>query len=629
MCRDHDTDLRLEGCLLSCQCRAVAFILGISAYYHDAAVALVKDGVIVAAAQEERFTRIKHDPGFPAQAIACCLRQAGITAGDLDYVAFYEKPLLKFDRLLETYLAHAPVGFRSFRMAMPVWLQQKLHISREIRRELGGAYRKRVVFPEHHESHAASAFFPSPFETAAIVTMDGVGEWTTTSIGTGTGNRIRISREIRFPHSLGLLYSAFTYYCGFKVNSGEYKLMGLAPYGEPKYAAIIREHLIDLREDGSFRLDLRYFHYCQGLTMTNDRFARLFGGPPRQPESELTQREMDIAASIQAVTEEAMMRICVSARKETGLQDLCLAGGVALNCVGNGRILREAGFEKIWIQPAAGDAGGALGAALFTSHQLLELPREPRELDSQSGSLLGDAHTPDEIQDQLNELGLAYHHHPDQEILLREVATHLEQGRVVGWFQGRMEFGPRALGSRSILGDPRDTEMQSRMNLKIKFRESFRPFAAAVLREDAADFFEIDADQESPYMLLVTKVRESKRLPAGTLATGFDRLHQARSVVPAVTHVDHSCRIQTVDAVRNPRFHRLLEWFKASTGCPMLVNTSFNVRGEPIVRTPAEACRCFLQTGMDALVLENFLLLKEEQPARSFSPNHQQTFAPD
>lgn len=607
----------------------MALILGISAFYHDSAAALVRDGVIVAAAQEERFTRIKHDDRFPAQAVASCLRHAGITAEDLDYVAFYEKPLLKFDRLLETYLAHAPLGFRSFRMAMPVWFHQKLHLSREIRRELGGAYRKRIIFPEHHESHAASAFFPSPFESAAIVTMDGVGEWTTTSIGTGTGNRIRISREIRFPHSLGLLYSAFTYYCGFKVNSGEYKLMGLAPYGEPRYAALIREHLIDLREDGSFRLDMRYFNYCQGLTMTNDRFASLFGGAPRQPESELTQREMDIAASIQAITEEAMLRICKSAREQTGMRNLCLAGGVALNCVGNGRILREAGFDRIWIQPASGDAGGALGAALFTSHQLLDQPREPREPDSQSGSLLGASLAQGEIQNKLDELGAAYRHPPDQETLLRETSSHLEQGRVIGWFQGRMEFGPRALGSRSILGDPRDKDMQSRMNLRIKFRESFRPFAAAVLREDAADYFEIGADQESPYMLLVTKVREDKRLPAETPATGIERLRQSRSVVPAVTHVDHSCRIQTVDAVRNPRFHRLLEIFKASTGCPMLVNTSFNVRGEPIVCTPAEAYRCFLETGMNVLVIGDFLLLKEEQPARSDTPNRREAFAPD
>lgn len=581
------------------------------------------------AAQEERFTRIKHDARFPSQAIASCLRHAGITAEDLDYVAFYEKPLLKFDRLLETYLAHAPVGFRSFRMAMPVWMHQKLHLSREIRRELGGAYRKRVIFPEHHESHAASAFFPSPFESAAIVTMDGVGEWTTTSIGTGTGNRMRIDREIRFPHSLGLLYSAFTYYCGFKVNSGEYKLMGLAPYGEPKYTAVIREHLIDLREDGSFRLDMRYFNYCQGLTMTNARFASLFGGPPREPESELTQREMDIAASIQAVIEEAMLRICKVAREETGLSNLCLAGGVALNCVGNGRILREAGFEKIWIQPASGDAGGALGAALFTSHQLLDQPRKPRKPDSQSGSLLGAIHAHAEIHNKLDELGAVYRQFSDQEALLRKTSSHLEQGRVVGWFHGRMEFGPRALGSRSILGDPRDKEMQSRMNLKIKFRESFRPFAASVLREDAADYFEIGADQESPYMLLVTKVRKDKRLPAETPATGIDRLRLARSVIPAVTHVDHSCRIQTVDAVRNPRFHRLLEIFKASTGCPMLVNTSFNVRGEPIVCTPADAYRCFMETGMDVLVIDGFLLIKEEQPARSDTPNHREVFAPD
>ncbi len=605
-------------------------VLGISAYFHDSAAALVRDGVILAAAQEERFTRIKHDARFPAKAIASCLHCAGITADDVDYVTFYEKPLLKFDRLIETYLAYAPAGFRSFRLALPVWLNQKLHLAREIRRELGGAYRKRVIFPEHHESHAASAFFPSPFDSAAIVTMDGVGEWTTTSIGAGTGNRIRIHREIRFPHSLGLLYSAFTYYCGFKVNSGEYKLMGLAPYGEPRFASLIREHLIDLRDDGSFRLDMRFFRYCQGLTMTNEPFANLFGGPPRQPESELTQRHMDIAASIQAITEEAMLRICKAAREETGMKNLCLAGGVALNCVGNGRILREAGFDRIWIQPAAGDAGGALGAALFTSHQLLNESREPRENDSQSGSLLGPSYSSEGTRETLDELGAVYHHCLDEDAILPDVASHLEQGRVVGWFQGRMEFGPRALGSRSILGDPRDEAMQSRMNLKIKFRESFRPFAAAVLREDAADYFEIECDQESPYMLLVTKVRESKRLPAKgpTTATGFDRLREPRSVVPAVTHVDYSCRIQTVDAQRNPRFHRLLEIFKASTGCPMLVNTSFNVRGEPIVCTPAEAYRCFLSTGMDVLVIENFVLLKAEQPTQAASATPQ-NFGPD
>jgi carbamoyltransferase len=607
----------------------VATILGISAYYHDSAAALVRDGIIIAAAQEERFTRVKHDHCFPSKSIACSLEQAGITAADLDYVAFYDKPLLKFDRLLETYLAYAPSGFRSFSKAMPLWIHQKLHLAKEIRRELGGAYRKRIIFPEHHESHAASAFFPSPFDSAAIVTMDGVGEWTTTSMGTGTGNRIEITREIRFPHSLGLLYSAFTYYCGFKVNGGEYKLMGLAPYGEPKYASLIRDHLIDLREDGSFRLNMAYFNYCQGLTMTNGRFSRLFGGPPRQPESELTQRDMDIAASIQTVTEEAMLRICRSARQETGMRNLCLAGGVALNCVGNGRILREAGFENVWIQPASGDAGGALGAALFTSHQLLETPRQPSAPDSQHGSLLGHSHSDEEIRATLDKLGAIYRHEPVQETLLNEAVSHLAQGRVVGWFQGRMEFGPRALGSRSILGDPRDRGMQSRMNLKIKFRESFRPFAAAVLREDAADYFEIGRDQESPYMLLVTKVREDKRLPADTPASGIDKLQQPRSVIPAVTHVDHSCRIQTVDAVRNPRLHHLLEMFKASTGCPMLVNTSFNVRGEPIVCTPADAYRCFLETDMDAMVIGNFLLLKEAQPSATGTPLPRKTFAPD
>lgn len=607
----------------------MAIILGISAYYHDSAVALVKDGLILAAAQEERFTRIKHDHSFPSKSVACCLKQAGIGAADLDYVAFYDKPLLKFDRLLESYLAYAPSGFRSFCKAMPLWIHQKLHLAEEIRRELGGAYRKRIIFPEHHESHAASAFFPSSFDSAAIVTMDGVGEWATTSMGIGIGNRIEITKEIRFPHSLGLLYSAFTYYCGFKVNGGEYKLMGLAPYGEPKHASLIRDHLIDLREDGSFRLNMDYFNYCQGLTMTNERFARLFGGQPRQPESALTQRDMDIAASIQAVTEEAMLRICMTARRESGMRNLCLAGGVALNCVGNGRILRESGFENVWIQPASGDAGGALGAALFTSHQLLETPREPSVPDSQLGSLLGPSHSDEEIRATLDALGAIYRHEPDQEALLGEAVTQLAQGRVVGWFQGRMEFGPRALGSRSILGDPRDKGMQSRMNLKIKFRESFRPFAAAVLREDATDYFEIGRDQESPYMLLVTKVREDKRLPADTSATGIDKLHQLRSLIPAVTHVDHSCRIQTVDAVRNPRFHRLLEMFKASTGCPMLVNTSFNVRGEPIVCTPTDAYRCFLETDMDAMVIGNFLLLKEAQHSLTGISNPRKTFALD
>ncbi len=602
-------------------------VLGISGLYHDSAAALVSDGVIVAAAQEERFSRKKHDPRFPVHAINYCLEAAQLEARDLSAIVYYENPMLVMDRIVRSVVDAGERGLKLWQDGAPSQLGTKLFIEQLVRRELQCDVP--VLYGEHHVSHAASAFYPSPFDEAAILTIDGVGEWATTTLATGGPEGLRLLEEIRFPHSIGLLYSAITQYCGFKVNSGEYKLMGLAPYGEPKYAALIREHLIDLREDGSFRLDMRYFQYCQGLTMTNDRFAGLFGGPPRQPESDLTQREMDIAASIQAVTEEAMLRVCISARKETGLRNLCLAGGVALNCVGNGRVLREAGFENIWIQPAAGDAGGALGAALFTSHQLLDLPRKLREPDAQNGSLLGDAHAPGDIQARLKELGLVYHHHPDPEILLRQVATLLEQGRVVGWFQGRMEFGPRSLGCRSILGDPRDRGMQSRMNLKIKFRESFRPFAAAVLQEDAADYFEIAADQESPYMLLVTKVREAKRLPADTPATGFDRLHQARSVVPAVTHVNHSCRIQTVDAVRNPRFHRLLELFKASTGCPMLVNTSFNVRGEPIVRTPAEACRCFLQTGMDALVIEDMLLLKEEQPARSVFSDHREVFAPD
>jgi carbamoyltransferase len=588
-------------------------ILGISGFYHDSAAALVVDGKIVAAAQEERFTRIKHDPGFPQQAIDYCLNEAGLAPGDLDYVGFYDKPLLKFDRLLHTYLAYAPVGFHSFTKAIPQWLKQKLHLPRELRRELKGEYRKRFVFPEHHESHAASAFFPSPFEEAAILTVDGVGEWATATIGIGRGHRIELTHELRFPHSLGMLYTAFTYFCGFRVNSGEYKLMGLAPYGEPKYAELIREKLLDLKEDGSFRMEMSYFNYCQGLTMTSPKLHRLFGGPPRRPESPITQREMDVAASIQAVTEEIMLRMARWTQRQTGMNRLCLAGGVALNCVANGRILREGPFEELWIQPAAGDAGGALGTALFIWHQLLEKPRRPQSPDAQRGSLLGPAYSDEEVRACLDGHQAMYSVCNNGEELCERVAGLLAEGNVVGWMQGRMEFGPRALGNRSILGDPRSPEMQARMNLKIKFRESFRPFAPAVLRERASEYFELD--QESPYMLLVADVTEQHRLSCTPPElTGLDRRKLVLSDVPAITHVDHSARVQTVDAGRNPRFHRLLSAFERQTGCPLLINTSFNIRGEPIVCTPEDAYRCFLATNMDVLVIGNHILLKRDQP---------------
>lgn len=597
-------------------------ILGISAFYHDSAAALVVDGRIVAAAQEERFTRVKHDRRFPMQAIDFCLAKAGLEPGQLDYVAFYEKPLLKFERLLETYLAFAPAGFASFLRAIPVWLREKLHLPREIRTGLGHSYRRRIVFPEHHESHAASAFFPSPFEAAAILTLDGVGEWSTTSVGVGRGHRIELSHEMRFPHSLGLLYSAFTYYTGFRVNSGEYKLMGLAPYGRPRYANVIREHLVDIRDDGSFRMDQSYFHYCQGLTMTSRKFHRLFGGPPRRPESPLTQREMDIAASIQVVTEDIMLRCARFAHERSGcLGNLVLAGGVALNCVGNGRLLREGPFESVWIQPAAGDAGGALGAALFVWHQLLEKPRQPEAGDSMQGGFLGPAFSSEAIRRLLDADGLRYHRHPDEAELVGRAAALLADGSVVGWFQGRMEFGPRALGARSILGDPRRPDMQATMNLKIKFRESFRPFAPSVLLDRAPEWFDLPAGQESPSMLLVAPVRESHRVAlAPELQRQMEsdpdlcrRVNVVRSTIPAVTHVDLSARIQTVDERRTPRFFRLLRAFEALTGCPVLTNTSFNIRGEPIVCTPEDACRCFLATDMDVLVLEDCVLLKEEQ----------------
>ena len=590
-------------------------ILGISAFYHDSAAALVRDGEIVAAAQEERFTRVKHDSRFPLHAVNYCLQAAGLTPEQLDHVVFYEKPLLKFERLLETYLAYAPRGFGQFLAGLPVWLKQKLHLPREMDKALEHRYKGRYVFTEHHESHAASAFFPSPFEEAAILTMDGVGEWATASFGVGRGNKVQLSHELDFPHSLGLLYSAFTYFTGFKVNSGEYKLMGLAPYGEPKYYDLIVEKLLDLKPDGSLRLNMIYFGYCHTMVMTNREFDGLFGGPPRKPESPLTQREMDIAASIQAVTEEAMLRATRHVHEQTGMKNLALAGGVALNCVANGRILRETPVENLWIQPAAGDAGGALGAALFVWYQLLGNQRQVEGRDTQRASLLGPAYADEHIRQVLDARGAEYHTFPDESALITKVADLIDEGKVIGWFQGRMEFGPRALGSRSIIGDARSQEMQSTMNLKIKFRESFRPFAPCVLREDVAEYFKMRPQEDSPYMLLVAPIREDKRVDSQPSSLkGLDKLKVKRSVVPAITHVDYSARIQTVDAERHPRLHRLMTAFKQKTGCPVIINTSFNIRGEPIVCSPEDAYRCFLATNMDVLVLENQILYKQEQP---------------
>ena len=598
----------------------VARILGISAFYHDSAAALVVEDRIVAAAQEERFSRKKHDPRFPKLAIEYCLKEAGLRPDDLDYIAFYEKPLVKFERLLETYLAYVPKGFPSFRMAIPVWMREKLHMKRTILSELQGAKKARLVFTDHHESHAASAFFPSPYDGAAILTLDGVGEWTTTTWGVGEGNRISLKKHIPFPHSIGLLYSAFTYYCGFKVNSGEYKLMGLAPYGRPIYADKIREHLLDLRDDGSFWLDQTYFNYCQGLTMTGPKFDALFGAPARKPESMLEQRHMDLAASIQNVTEEAVLRMGRMIHRETGMKNLVLAGGVALNCVANGKLLREGPFDSLWIQPAAGDAGGALGAALFVCHQLLEGGRKPGVTDLQFGSLLGPAFKDDEVREYVQQAGLPFHHYPDETALLDAVARILAEGKIVGWFHGRMEFGPRALGARSIIGDSRNATMQANMNLKIKFRESFRPFAPIVLQERAAEIFEMKPGEESPYMLIVADVAGNKRtqltdddqLVMSQSADLCERVNVARSQIPAVTHVDYSARLQTVDHIRNPRLHSMLAQFNKLTGCPVLVNTSFNVRGEPIVCTPEDALRCFMATEMDVLVLENCVVLKSQ-----------------
>jgi carbamoyltransferase len=593
-------------------------ILGLSAYYHDSAAALLVDGRVVAAAQEERFTRIKHDSRFPKNAVDYCLSEGGLAPEDIDHVVFYEKPFLKFERLLETYLSVAPLGFRSFDMAMPLWIHEKLRLPSQINSGLGGRYKRRFVFPEHHESHAASAFFPSPFEEAAILTLDGVGEWATATLGHGAGNRITLSHEMRFPHSLGLLYSAFTYFCGFKVNSGEYKLMGLAPFGEPRYAGVILEKLMDLKDDGSFRLDLSYFNYCSGLTMTSHKFDGLFGGPPRKAESPITQRESDLAASIQKVTETVMLRTAHHLHVLSGSKNLCLAGGVALNCVGNGKILRESPFEKLWIQPASGDAGGALGAALFVWYQLLENERRPSLPDGQCGSLLGPACKLDETERMLKEKRAVYRHYTGGDGLCTEVAKLVADGKVIGWVQGRMEFGPRALGARSILGDARNPEMQRLMNLKIKFRESFRPFAPIVLRDRVHEYFEMEPGTDSPYMLLVAQVRLEKRLPrADAKAKGLDQIHEPRSAIPAVTHVDDSARVQTVDRERNPRLTELLEAFAGITGCPVMINTSFNIRGEPIVCTAADAYRCFMTTNIDVLVIDDFLLLKDEQPGTS------------
>jgi carbamoyltransferase len=592
-------------------------ILGISAFYHDAAAAIVVNGEIVAAAQEERFTRRKHDQRFPLEAVRYCLSEAGLSAADLDYVAFYEKPLVKFERLIETYSALAPAGFSAYLTALQPWLHSKLHLPRELQSSLPG-YRRPIVFTDHHESHAASAFFPSPFEEAAILTLDGVGEWATTTLGHGRGNRISLTHEIRFPHSLGLLYSAFTYYTGFRVNSGEYKVMGLAPYGEPRFAPAMREHLIHIRDDGSFWMDQSYFNYCAGMTMTSAKFHALFGGPPRDPESPVTQRDMDLAASVQVVCEEVMLKCARHLHSLTKSRNLVMAGGVALNCVGNGRILRDGPFEKVWIQPAAGDAGGALGAALMTWHQVLSHPRTPAPHDSLRGSYLGPSYGNRDVQSFLDATGARYHTFDDETALLERVADLLAAEKVIGWMQGRTEFGPRALGARSILGDPRSTKMQQVMNLKIKFREGFRPFAPSVLRERAGDYFDLPHDHDSPYMLLVAPVRDDKRM-AGSAErmqglAGIERLNVVRSVVPSITHVDFSARVQTVTAEANGRYYRLIKAFERRTGCPILVNTSFNVRGEPIVCTPADAYRCFMGTHLDALVIENTLLLKDEQP---------------
>ncbi|MGB5258889.1 MAG: carbamoyltransferase [Gammaproteobacteria bacterium] len=610
-------------------------ILGISAYYHDSAAALVSDGEIVAAAQEERFSRKKHDARFPSGAINSCLELGGIQLADVDEVVFYDKPMVKFERLLETYLSYAPHGFRSFVAAMPVWLKEKLYLKSTLKKELaalGGLKEKELpalLFAEHHQSHAASAFYPSPFERAAVLCLDGVGEWATTSVWLGDGNKLIPQWELDFPHSLGMLYSAFTYYTGFRVNSGEYKLMGLAPYGEPKYVDLILEHLIDLKEDGTFRLNMDYFNYATGLTMTNKRFARLFGAPARTPETRIAQKEMDIARSIQAVTEEVVLRLARTVQAELDTDYLCMAGGVALNCVANGRILREGPFKDIWIQPAAGDAGGALGAALITWHEYHDQPRTVNAHDAMAGSYLGPRYADSEIKAQLDAKGAVYEK-LDPAAMPARLSEILADEKVVGWFQGRMEFGPRSLGGRSIIGDPRSEKMQSVMNLKIKYRESFRPFAPAVLAEDVGEYFELD--RPSPYMLIVAPVQEKLRIDMTDEQQklfGIEKLNIRRSQIPAITHVDYSARVQTVHNETNPRFHEVLEKFKDRTGCSVLVNTSFNVRGEPIVCTPEDAYRCFMRTEMDYLVIEDYLLAKPDQPVVEKDDSWKEEFALD
>jgi len=587
-------------------------ILGISAFYHDSAACLVQDGQIVAAAQEERFSRKKHDFSFPRHAIDYCVNEAGLDLNQIDIVAFYDKPFIKFERILDTYLTYAPVGIQSFIKAMPLWIKQKLWMKSFIKDELN--YNGKIIFPEHHESHASSAFFPSPFQEAAFLTMDGVGEWATASYGIGRDNHVEIHADIQFPHSLGLLYSAFTYYIGFKVNSGEYKVMGLAPYGEPTYKDLILSELIDLKRDGSFKMNMQYFNYCAGLTMTNKKFNRLFGGPPRKPESKLTQRDMDLARSVQDVTEEIMMRMARHVHRETGLQNICLAGGVALNCVGNGKILRDGPFKNIWIQPAAGDAGGALGAALFTWHQYFDNPRKANgRTDVQQGSYLGPRYSETEIKHYLEENKISWFRLSDDEIP-EKIADLINDEKVIGWFQGRMEFGPRALGSRSIIGDARSVKMQEIMNLKIKFRESFRPFAPSVLFDKLSDYF--DLDRESPYMLLVAPVKNDIRREMSNQEKnyfGLQKLHVTRSTVPAITHVDYSARIQSVHQNTNPLFYKTIKKFDEKYGCPVIINTSFNVRGEPIVCSPQDAYLCFMRTNMDYLIMGNYLLEKAVQ----------------
>ena len=602
------------------------YILGISAYYHDSAACLIDDGEIIAAAQEERFTRIKYDANFPVNAITYCLAEANLKPDKIDYIVFYDKPFLKFERLLETYLAFAPRGFQNFVTSVPIWVKEKLFQKSLITKSLRDLWGKeidwteRLLFSEHHLSHAASAFFPSPFNEAAVLTMDGVGEWSTTSLAIGHGNELSVHKEINFPHSLGLLYSAFTYYAGFKVNSGEYKLMGLAPYGEPKYSNLIKENLIDIKEDGSFALDLNFFNYCTGLTMTNEKFNILFGGVPRNPETEISQRDMDIAASIQKVTEEVLIKLVKGVAKTSGQKNLCLAGGVALNCVANGKLLREEIFEDIWVQPASGDAGGALGAALGAYHIMLNKKRKPSDkIDNMKGSFLGPEYSELKINETLEGCGAVFSNH-SQDQIIELTAKDLADGKAVGWFSGRMEFGPRALGNRSILADPRSESMQKLLNLKVKYRESFRPFAPSILREDLSDWFEMDTD--SPYMLLVANVVESQRKvitkEEGVL-TGVDKINYPRSTIPAVTHVDFSSRIQTVHKETNLTFYRLLKQFKKLTNFPVLVNTSFNVRGEPIVLTPEDAFRCFMGTELDVLVVGNAYMKKTEQPKSLYS----------